>query len=218
MNTDKSKTRTELLNELKESRQRLVQAEAVEKGLKREVEKYAHLASFPEANPNPVLELDPKGTIKYMNPATIHLFPNLATLGTKHPFLADWAQVVKELQSSNWGKSIVRGVVVEGLVYEQLVSVVTENQIRMYGRNVTELKDAEKASKESEERFRLASQIASDVVYERDLQIGIATFYGDIDCHLGYEPGEFPRTMEGWREHVHPEDLARIDRQGCDQL
>jgi PAS domain S-box-containing protein len=84
---------------------------------------------------------------------------------------------------------------------------------------ITERKRVEKALKESEERFRMASQIASDVVYERDLQTGIATFYGDIDSHLGYGPGEYPRTMEGWREHVHPEDLALIDRrQSIDQM
>ena len=71
---------------------------------------------------------------------------------------------------------------------------------------------------ESEERFRIASQIASDVVYERDIQTGIATFYGDIDSHLGYKPGEYPRTMEGFRQHIHPEDLAWIDRQSIDQL
>nr|MBC8512415.1 PAS domain S-box protein [Dehalococcoidia bacterium] len=54
--------------------------------------------------------------------------------------------------------------------------------------------------------------------YERDLQTGIATFYSDIDSHLGYEPGEYPRTMEDWREHVHPEDLAWIDRRSIYQL
>jgi len=84
--------------------------------------------------------------------------------------------------------------------------------------DITERKRAEEALKESEERFRTASQIASDVVYERDLQTGIATFYSDIDSHLGYEPGGYPRTMEGWRGHVHPEDLARIDNQGMDQI
>jgi PAS domain S-box-containing protein len=85
-------------------------------------------------------------------------------------------------------------------------------------RDITERKQAEEKLNESEERFRIASQIASDVVYERNLQTGIATFYGDIDSHFGYEPGEYPRTMEGWREHVHPEDLAWIDSQSIDQM
>jgi PAS domain S-box-containing protein len=84
--------------------------------------------------------------------------------------------------------------------------------------DITKRKRMEEELKESEERFRIASQIASDVVYERDLQTGIATFYGDIDSHLGYEPGGYPRTMEGWREHVHPEDLAWFDSQSLDQI
>ncbi|MBN1176688.1 MAG: PAS domain S-box protein [Dehalococcoidales bacterium] len=86
------------------------------------------------------------------------------------------------------------------------------------GEDITEQKRAEEALKDSEEKFRIASQLASDVVYERDLQTGIATFYGDIDTHLGYEQEGFSRTMEGWREHVHPEDLAWIDGQSLDHL
>jgi PAS domain S-box-containing protein len=85
-------------------------------------------------------------------------------------------------------------------------------------RDITERKRAEEALKESEGRFRIASQITSDVVYERDLQTGIATFYGDIDSHLGYAPGGYPRTWEGWRGHVHPEDLAQIESKSIDQL
>ncbi len=84
--------------------------------------------------------------------------------------------------------------------------------------DLSERKQMEEALRESEELFRIASQITSDVVYERDLQTGIATFYGDIDSHLGYESGGYPRTLEGWREHVHPEDLAWIERKPIDQL
>jgi PAS domain S-box-containing protein len=98
------------------------------------------------------------------------------------------------------------------------VMLKNESCLLAIAMDITERKKAEEALRESEERFRIASQIASDVVYERDLQTGIATFYGDIDSHLGYEPGGYPRTMEGWREHVHPEDLALIERQSIDQL
>jgi PAS domain S-box-containing protein len=94
----------------------------------------------------------------------------------------------------------------------------SEDGLSVLARDITERRRMEEALRESEERFRIASQIASDVVYERDIKTGVATFYGDIDSHLGYEPGEYPRTMEGWRERVHPEDLARIDSQSIDQL
>jgi len=99
-----------------------------------------------------------------------------------------------------------------------LLKVGGKKIIQVTLRDITGSKRVEEELRESEERFRIASQIASDVVYERDVQTGIATFYGDIDSHLGYEPGGYPRTMEGWREHVHPEDLAWFDRQSIDQI
>ena len=37
----------------------------------------SYLASFPELNPNPVLEVDVKGKINYANPAAKNLFPEL---------------------------------------------------------------------------------------------------------------------------------------------
>jgi hypothetical protein len=52
-------------------------------------EKTVYLASFPELNPNPILELDQEGNLKYLNSATNRLFPDISTTGVKHPFLAD---------------------------------------------------------------------------------------------------------------------------------
>jgi PAS domain S-box-containing protein len=102
-------------------------------------------------------------------------------------------------------------------VNASVVDYMGRQVILSINRDVTERMRTEEALRGSEERFRIASQIASDVVYERDLKTGIATFYGDIDSPLGYEPGGYPHTMEGWRNHVHPEDLARIDNQSLDQ-
>ena len=80
-------------------------------------------------------------------------------------------------------------------------------------RDITERKLAEDRLKESEQRFRLANQIANDVVYERDARTGVATFYGDIDEQMGYGLKEFPRTADGWIDCVHPEDTAKVMEQ-----
>jgi len=80
-------------------------------------------------------------------------------------------------------------------------------------RDITERKLAEDRLRESEQRFRLASQIANDQVYERDARTGVATFYGDIDALMGYGPGEFPRTVDGWTDYVHPEDVSKVAEQ-----
>ena len=114
---------------------------------KRAEEKVVHLASFPELNPNLVLELDQKGNLRYLNPAARSCFPDMATIGMNHPFLADWVQVVKQLQSSNGTKSITREVVVDSSFYEQIIFPVSENQIRVYGTNITERKRAEREIK-----------------------------------------------------------------------
>ena len=37
----------------------------------------AYLASFPEQNPNPIVEADLEGHIRYANPVAIRLFPAL---------------------------------------------------------------------------------------------------------------------------------------------
>jgi PAS domain-containing protein len=46
------------------------------------------LASFPELNPNPVIEMRSDGAVTYANPATRRLLPDLDFLGSNHPLLA----------------------------------------------------------------------------------------------------------------------------------
>ncbi|MBA4388498.1 MAG: hypothetical protein C0404_10990, partial [Verrucomicrobia bacterium] len=63
--------------------------------------------------------------------------------------------------------------------------------------------------RQSEDRFRMAAETANDAVYEWDLKQSVQWF-GKIDEMLGYEPGEFPRTLDGWAALVHPDDLNRV--------
>ena len=76
-------------------------------------------------------------------------------------------------------------------------------------RDISEKKHTEEALQESEERFRVASLSINDVVWEWDLATGGLKWFGDIDGLLGYDPGEFPRTIEAWEELIDPEDHNR---------
>ncbi len=63
---------------------------------------------------------------------------------------------------------------------------------------------------ESEERFRAAAELAGARVYERDFQSGVAEYFGDIDTPMGFLPGEYPRTVVGWIEMMHPDDSGKV--------
>ena len=88
---------------------------------------------------------------------------------------------------------------------------LSDGSITWYGFNsdVTERKLAEEKLKESEERFRTAAETITDVVYEWDIKQKL-DWYGDIDGIMGYPPGGFPRTIEGWAATVHPKDKDRV--------
>lgn len=76
--------------------------------------------------------------------------------------------------------------------------------------DVTERYSFLEALRQSEGRFRIAAECASDLIYEWDLNTGIVLWFGHIDEALGYAKAEFPRTREGWLNAIHPDDRDRV--------
>lgn len=64
--------------------------------------------------------------------------------------------------------------------------------------------------KSREEIFRIASWCSNDLIYEKNINTGKLVWYADIDKALKYEHGEFPRTIEAWKESLHPNDADRV--------
>ena len=81
-------------------------------------------------------------------------------------------------------------------------------------RDITDRKQVEQELHEKEMRFRAAATTASDLIYDYDVEKGIIHWFGDVDSHLGYEPGEFPHTLKAWEESLHPDDHDRITQAG----
>ncbi len=75
--------------------------------------------------------------------------------------------------------------------------------------DITERKRALEVLRANEERFRLAAESVSDVVYEWDLKAALI-WYGDVDSLMGYPAGGFPRTLDGWAATLHPDDLPKV--------
>ena len=125
-------------------------------GRKQTEEKLKRLASFPELNQSPVIEVGPEGNLSYINPAAGKLFPDLRNLGTEHPILYGLQEIAGDLGDGN---STADEVEVGDRVYHRLVSRVPDlHLLRTYNIDVTERKKAEKElyelNRSLEERVR----------------------------------------------------------------
>jgi PAS domain S-box-containing protein len=76
-------------------------------------------------------------------------------------------------------------------------------------RDITESILAKEALRKSEERFRIAAELASDLIYEWDIRDRRMEWFGNVAERLGYEPGEFLRTVEFWEQELHHSDVDR---------
>ncbi len=61
----------------------------------------------------------------------------------------------------------------------------------------------------AKERFRIAAETSNDLIYDWGLGQSLQWF-GNIDKLLGYDLNEFPRTLQAWKESLHPEDAGPI--------
>lgn len=168
------------------------------------------LATFPERNPNPVLELGYDGTLHYLNPAAVILFPNLAEQGFRHPLLAG-------LQHGTTGPVAasvhLRDVAVGSRWYSQTVTVLPEERrIRVYNNDVTERKRVEESLRQSQfvlERAQEVGRIGSWATLVRAGSVEL-TWSNETSRIFGLDDGTFDGRVETLYSLVHPEDLPRL--------
>ena len=104
-------------------------------------EKSAWLATFPELNPNPIVEIDPvSDMIYYINPTMTRLAPDLINLGAQHPLLAGLQEVKTRLMNREID-SVQCEVEMDEFFFAQIITYVPQaKRIRINFFDITERK------------------------------------------------------------------------------
>ena len=122
---------------------RIAELESREIEFRRVEVSLARLATFPEQNPNPVIETDLEGKVTYLNPMARERFPDLEAAGLEHPILDGLASAIRTLQEAEEG-SLQRELQIGGYTYEQKTTFMAENKlVRIFAYDITELKRVE---------------------------------------------------------------------------
>ena len=143
---------------------------------KRMEERNVYLASFPELNPNPIVETDASGVLQYANPAARALWPEVAADGARHPCLAGVVEAVAHIRAT--GGYVSREVRCGDRVYAQTLTLTPDGRcLRVYSLDMTRRTDLEEALRESDTKFRLALAHAGIVVFTQDRDLRYTWFY-----------------------------------------
>ena len=76
--------------------------------------------------------------------------------------------------------------------------------------DITPLRQAQAAMRESDIRWRLAVDGFGDGAWELNVQSRDIYYSADYKAMLGYQDDEFPNDYDTWRGHVHPDDLGPV--------
>lgn len=116
-------------------------------------EKIKWLATYPILNPRPIVEIDKKDRVVFINPAAQKLFPDLKNKQLNHLFVKGSLKYFSKLNLTN-KTSDEREIEINGHWYLQTFYLVNQNRLRIYANDITNLK-------ETEEKFSKAFHISS---------------------------------------------------------
>ena len=107
------------------------------------------LASFPEFNPSPIVEVDFNGKVRYINPTARRLFPDLEARGMQSAWLSGLESFFDRFRAGT-SLTAVRDVRVGSSTYQQqLHCLLGDGRVRIYGFDITARDRAEEALRQA---------------------------------------------------------------------
>ncbi len=170
------------------------------------------LASFPQLNPNPVLEVNPAGQITFYNEATLKAMGSMAAADIRVFLPGDLPDILATARRT--GQDIFqREVPINGQVFLETISFVEPlNVWRIYAIDITERQRAEEALRESQKDLNRAQAVAHTGSWRLDIRRHDLSWSDETYRIFGISPGT-SITYETFLAAVHPEDRAYVDRQ-----
>jgi PAS domain S-box-containing protein len=156
--------------------------------------RFEHFASFPQLNPNPIIELDLSGRITLFNPATLSM---LETLGMGESDIAmflppDMAEIFEQWDRSEV-VSLTRQIVIKDRYFgEKIFLTPLFNSALIYAFDITQRRIAEeqlqkahdemesKVTERTAELIRLNKQLASEIEERKKAEKSLQSTYAEI--------------------------------------
>ena len=160
--------------------------------LKRAEEQTKHLASFPQLNPNPVIEVDSSGKVIFSNPATQKILESLGmNKGDVELFLPqDFSAILEGLKKYS-ESTLIREVKVKDRVFGETILLSPQfNVVRIYAFEITERKKAEDAIIRAKEEWERTFDSVPDLIAILDNQHRVMRVNQSMARRLGLKPQE----------------------------
>lgn len=150
------------------------------------------LASFPQLNPSPVLEIDATGAITYYNQAALAAVEKSGAGARLTEFLPEDLEAIQTAARQGREKSFFREVsIADAVIAEHIHFAKPFDVLRVYAVDITPRKRFEEALRQSEARYRSFFQDTHAVMLVLDPKTGVIVDANPAACsYYGYSKEE----------------------------